>query len=177
MTDKNRGGGNHPPFGMRGLTARAMLKYWRTFKRLGLMGSKHEGKKYLKHIGFLEHFSVQDCAKTHLQQSRISKIFPGEKPPDPHSKGRPGAGVGVVGGGWGAGGGGRGAGRECTVPPAQSYFYHCCGGRMVKAAASLSRDLGFKPGQAGPPSLKWGAIEFQQRATSVGCCAKSNRVA
>ena len=116
------------------LTARAMLKYWRTFKRLGLMGSKHEGKKnYLKHIDFLEHFSIQDCAKTHLQQSRISKIFPGEKPPDPRSKGRPrltrpggaaasnaprageGRGEGRGGGGEGGGGGGgwgRGVGAE-----------------------------------------------------------------
>ena len=37
---------------------------------------------------------------------------------------------------------------------------------MVNVAASLSRSIGFnrfKPyGQAGPPSLKWGAIEFNR---------------
>ena len=33
--------------------------------------------------------SKPKCAKTHLQQCSISKIFPGEEPPDPRSKGGP----------------------------------------------------------------------------------------
>jgi hypothetical protein len=43
---------------------------------------------------------------------------------------------------------------------------------MVNVAASLSRDLGFKPGQAGPPSFKWGAIEFN-RAQPLSDVAES----
>ena len=52
--------------------------------------------------------------------------------------------------------------RYCQQPSLTARWVLCCGGRMVNVAASLSRDLGFKPGQAGPPSLKWGAIEFNR---------------
>ena len=60
---------------------------------------------------------MPECAKTHLQQCRISKIFRGRTPglpgEDPPGRGGKGQGKGREGGkGEGRGGDGKGRGRE-----------------------------------------------------------------
>ena len=79
-----------------------MLKYWRTFKRLGLMGSKHEGKKIPKTQVFWNILAYKIVLKLTYSKVEFQKFSRGRNPRTPVLKGS--RGRGWVGG-WGAGGG------------------------------------------------------------------------
>jgi len=98
-----------------------------------LISSRGQSLEYLifsraKTFNQNPYFLLRKCAKTHLQQSRISKFFGGESP-DPRLQGqaREGkAGEGAMGG-WGnkrrwEGMGGRKGGRGNPDPPMSNTF-------------------------------------------------------